>query len=1190
MRPRGRSSATATSFIRPDGVPFRQTPPQETDDQANGELEGTTLGGGSLDGDRRTPGRRRTQSSSGFLLDSLPRVRSTMVSLHRPRPLEPPEEKRSVPEPDIVVPKKRSRFPWSRHKQHVPEVTLDDGSSSPISAQKASAPPDRQPSGSSSQPEVPENNVAHSTPGLDRDSIHIVNLALNLNESRKRAASGIPPGSESRRPKSVSQPAVPTVDGYAYSTLARNFQRDSPYPNLSHVSGNCLSQGTLQSLEQSSVINLLPPSAIEDNQNYEFSESTLARAERALNHFDLFHEYMRLLPSLPPLRDAATESKPRKLYRGYNPLQVIRNRKVRYREKCSINAAAEGWHDVERVHQWINEVEQKYNQRVYDQLNCLKLPPFQEGHRYVSIGEHEDVDMMPTSPGSSLRRVSRTSSMKARRPRIDWKISPAELLADAAWLECSTNKTKVVDKDGRKLYPDPSELVIMDTSDDFRVHKQQHLSVEVGDPREAHSSPRTSSSGSHPALAQEFKSVGRGRHRHRFRSHSHSLRSRSASSKRKASRWDHVKVRSGSVSSSSSSDTRPSVDEKHRMSRENIRDHVQRFVDHAHSGSRTSRARSPAVRNADVDRGRTPQPTEPLSVNTKQARRHRKGSFSSAGSLDDRHDPVMSLEGMYSTAPNSPARVGYFPSIAVNLSPPSSRSPSPAKKGLRHKIASRHDRSKSKQADREREQEFELPELEALRQRNLRPSAWTEGVYKLDPSPLPDVVSSSYNDDQGTQDGNRVDGHRSRKGSHLPESKLRGIFKGPGRIAEIVGNEVSKVGDLILKKDADPESRKSSSATTFASDDSDFDDEPRGDKKSGSKGLLRRLPTFTDEPGRLTRRNSQKNSSRSFIPSLPTFTSPLRQDDPSKAAEVTDFGSPGERVSPSRNLDARDSPKRFSLPRSRTLDFNASLHTGRTNRPEIKDPSIPFSLTRPPVTGLANARASPGLSPEGRRSGLSGASRTWSISGRSIHSMPDTGVPGKSEVERTRALLLSSGIKAREITRRAHTPRAPVPHWLQSSMGPGASVPRVTRAGEFDFAAQCLIRRFEHTQHSFQQSMHHFSTSTSSPLRSQLKSLENSVNHSLAPRVRTAANDAEDLCVQLNTTSTLAVKQLSDALDKGLRKRRRRLRWIRRAGFMVLEWALVAMLWWVWLVVMAFKVVRGVFRGAFTGIRWVLWL
>ncbi|CDM26688.1 hypothetical protein DTO013E5_9614 [Penicillium roqueforti] len=1190
-RPRDRSSETASPFLRSDGGSFRQTSSGKNDGQASVELEGSTLGSSSRDGNRRTPSQRRTQSSGGFLLDSLPRPRSTRVSLHRPRPSEPPQEKRSVPEPDIVVPKKRSKFPWIRHKHHASISIPDDSSSNPNSAWQPSTTPDRQPSGNPSQPELREDNVTHSTPGLDRDSIQIVNLALNLNESRRRTASGIPLGPESRRPISVSQPTVPTVNGYAYSPRAREFQRESPYRNFTQVSGRRLSHGTLPSLDQSSVVNLLPPSAIEDQRAYEFSESTLARAERARNHFDLFHEYMRLLPSLPPLRDAVTadaESKPHRSNRGYNPLQMIRNRKVRYREKCSIDADAEGWHDVERVHQWINNVEQKYSHREYDPIDCLKLPPFQQDRRHVSIGEHEGMDMMPTSPGSSLRRVSRTSSTKARRPRIDWKISPAELLADAAWLEYGANKTKVVDKDGCRLYPNPKELVIMDTGDDIGTpSKQKRLSVEVRDPGEGHSSPRTSLSSSHPALAQEFKSVGRGRHRHRFRSHSHSLRSRSASSKRKPSRWDHGKMRSGSVSSSSSSDTRPSVDEKPRMSREHIRDHVQRFVENAQSASRTSRAKFPDVRNADIDRGRTPQPTEPLSVNKKQARKRMKDSFSSAGSLDDRHDLRVSLEGMDSTAPNSPARIGYFPSIAVNLSPPSSRSPSPAKKGLRHKIASRHERSKSKQADREREREDELPEPETLRQRNL--TALTEGASKLEPSPLPDVVSSSYHDDQGTQEGNRGDGHRSRKGPHLPESKLRGIFKGPGRITKIVGNEVSKVGDLILKKE-DPESRKSSSATTFPSDDSGSDEESRSDRKYGSKGLLRRLPTFTDEPGRLTRGNSEKNSSRSFIPSLPTFTSPLRQDERSETADTTDFGSPNERVPSPQNYGSRDSPKKFALPRSKTLDFSPSLHTGRTKRHEIKDSSIPFSLARPPVTGLANARASPGLSPEGRRPGLSGASRAWSISGRSIRTLIDTGVPGKPEVERTRALLLSSGIKAREITRRAHTFREPVPHWLQSSVGPGTSVPRVTRIGEFDLAAQCLLQRFEHTQHSFQQSMHHFSTSTSYPLRYQLKNLEDLVNNSLTPRVRTTANDAEDLCVQLNTTSTLAVKQLSDALDKGLRKRRRRLRWIRRTGFMVLEWALVAVLWWVWLIVMGFKFVRGVFRGVFTGIRWVLWL
>lgn len=297
-----------------------------------------------------------------------------------------------------------------------------------------------------------------------------------------------------------------------------------------------------------------------------------------------------------------------------------------------------------------------------------------------------------------------------------------------------------------------------------------------------------------------------------------------------------------------------------------------------------------------------------------------------------------------------------------------------------------------------------------------------------------------------------------------------------------------------------------------------------------------------------------------------------------------DLGSPRERASASR-----EGPRQTGLSRSKTFDFGTALssHRGRTKPHDIKDVSVPFSLTRPPVTGLA--QASPG-SPKEKRPPLSSDTRAWSISGRSLQNSDDSGVPGKAEVERTRTLLLSSGIKAREITRRAHSIRDPPPQWLQRSIGPTASIPRVTRIGEFDLAAQHLLRRFEMTQYSFQQSMHHFTTSTSSPLRSQLKDLETLVHQNLTPRVRATADDAEDMCAQLNSTSTLAVKSLSDALDRGIRKRRRRLRWIRRTGFVVLEWALVGMLWWVWLIVMAFKLFRGVFRGVISGARWILWL
>lgn len=1040
------------------------------------------------------------------------------------------------------------------------------------------------------------------TPGLDRDSIQIVNLALNLNESRRRTASGLAPGSNIRRPISVSQPTAGPTDlpKSSLQNHARHFR------NYSQQHGDHLSPHTQQGGSgHSPVAEFLPATAVDNNRAYEFSNHTFARAERARRHFDLFHEYLRLLPLLPPLRTpqgpddhesahhaAASSSNCRK----YNPLQMIRNRRVRYREKCPIDPETDGWHDVDKVHDWVTAIEGKYGLKSHEHTQSINLPPFQQGHKIQTNDDLDDMDGLATSPPSSLRRASRTNSVKAPRPRLDWKVSPAELLADAAWLEDGLNKAKIVDKESNPLYPDPEELVLTKTKSETVPQSKQHLTVEMDD--EGELSPRTSMSSNRPALGPEFKSVGRGRHRNNFRSHSQSLRDRSESSSRKHSRWDKVRMRSGSASSDSSPERRTAVDPKHRAWAHSRKD-SENFKDGANSSEpRVSRAKPPVASISGTDKGKSHHSHFP-SLSTKTSLTKRRGSSSSAGSMDGRYNSRMSFEERDSTAPNSPAHVGYFPSIAVNLSPPSSRSPSPAKKGLRHKIASRHERSKSKQRDRELKGieglEDARPETEPLPRQSLSsPPERVEPASKpskLEPSPLPDVVSSSYTDDQGMAEDDRMDGSRGRKVHNSAESKLRGIFKGPGRIAEIVGNEVSKVGDMILKKDAPPDSRKSSSATTLASGDSDSDDEEKKtDKRSAAKGLLRRLPNHGEDPGRLPRRETDKGvSSRSFIGSLPSFTSPLRQDERNDSTDALDLGSPRERAPASR--EQGDDPKKIGLSRSQTFDFvpSSQLNRGRPKPHAIKDASIPFSLTRPPVTGLAKARASP-QRPTDKRPTLSGATRTWSISDRSIQALNDSGVPSKTEIERTRILLLSSGIKAREITRRAHSVRDPPPHWLQKSVGPQASMDRVTRINEFDLAAQHLLRRFETTQYSFQQSMHHFATTTSSPLRTQLKDLETLINQSLAPRVRATADDAEDLCVQLNTTSTLAVKSLSDALDRGVRKRRRRLRWVRRAGFVILEWALVGMLWWVWLIVMGFKLVRGILRGAVSGARWVLWL
>ncbi|GIJ82285.1 hypothetical protein Asppvi_000791 [Aspergillus pseudoviridinutans] len=1160
-----------------------------TEGRGSGELEGSTLGSSSRDGDRARRSQRRTPSSSSFLVDSsfLPKSRNIRTSSHRPQRSESHRnEKRGAPESDIATPKKRSRFPWSRNRESLEGSSVVTGPHEAAETETPGPSSAQQPPTSEPRPARTDNNEA--APGLDRDSLQIVNLALNLSESRRRnnlgrSVSTRLPGAGASVPYTDST-TLTTSAGRGYPTLhthrdytqAGTSNRATPPPGESAVN-------------PSSVLDLLPNAAGGETLPQAFSTSTLARADKARRHFELFHLYLRLLPSLPPLRhhgtqdatDASSASRGSPAQsRDYNPLQAIRNRKVRFRERRPIDPESEGWYDVARVREWVNSVQSRYGDTSHLHSECLKLPPFERGQMDPPREEPDDPDLFAASPPSSLRRVSRTSSTKAaRRPRFDWTVSPAELLADAAWVEEGQNKSKMVDKDGNLLFPDPAEL--HPSGDMPPTSAQTHMPAKPPSASAQHADSDTSFSNAHPALGPEFRSVNRGRRRHRYHSPAHGSHSRGTSLTGIGTKERKVGLRSSSSSSVSTTGERP---------------FWYHYADNIglSAASKLNRARSSQVNTSTtapdeghgLNTGSLPSQTSSIHP-TWSKLDERSGSLSSAAS---RQDP--------SSTGTPPVPLGYFPSIASNLSPPSSRSPSPSKRQLAHGIIVNQARSKSRPRVREilEDKLISAANTADNLQQDVSDAAHRAG--KLEPSPIPDHVSPLYQADK-----TRSNTH-ARKGSFQPESRLRGILKGPGKIAEIVGNEVSKMGDLIMKKDDPAHSRTSSLETSLPSEDSAWDEgeEAKGEKRSGPRALLRRLPTFSDGT---PRKQSERGSAKSLLQSAAALAtqsrrteqeeqhrasgvdSPLTKgpDAPLHDAQVSQTKRPGALML-QRKQDAQVLAEKIGDGRRFEPDFHAVR--SQIKKGQIRDPSVPFSMTRPPVTGLAQAEVSAADRPQDRRGGASGQSRAWSISNRSISTSMDSGIPDRREIERTRALLLTSGIKAREITRRAESIRSPPPDFLRKAY-PDGPVPQVIRLREFDVAAKGLLRRLETSHDSFQRSVEVF-PKASAALKTQLAQLENMVNQTLAPRVRTLADDAENLSVELNTTSTLAVKQLSDKLDKGIRKRHRRLRWLRRTGFVMLEWALVGMLWWVWLIVMAFKVLRYVFRGAISGVRWVLWL
>ncbi|KAE8134283.1 hypothetical protein BDV38DRAFT_163370 [Aspergillus pseudotamarii] len=1192
--------------------PGRQTSLRMSEGRESGELEGSTLGNSSRDEDKGGRGSRRTHSSGGFLLDSsfLPRSSSLRHSYHRAHHSESErrEKRGTPPDSEIVVPKKRSRFPWSRQKESVkespaaaPERKVSQETPGPLHSRQDAVPDPSQTTEAGSEAPL----------GLDRDSLQIVNLALNLSESRRVNTHGrVPSGRVAGGgwAASAGQPSVSPSESRA--PLALGSQNDGPYPQRSFSRMPVDDRSKLLGASHvdhavhapSSVLNLLPDSANSNSLPHVFSDGTLARAEKARRHFELFSEYLRLLPSLPALRPYEAHADPDSTSggdgvavpgRSYNPLQSIRNRKVRFRERCPIDTEAEGWTNVGKVHEWVDLIRDQYNQQDHSTFECLKLPSFHQGSKDVSHKEPEDDEIIAASPSSSLRRASRASSVKARRPKSDWMVSPPELLADVAWVEDIQNKSKLIDKDGNNLYPDPVMLIPSDALKTKTRSIQEELpsrreSVDTDQP-----TSRTSLSDAHPGLTPEFKRIGRGRRRHRFQGPSHIVRSSGGRHK--------FRRRSSSSASASSRD-----DKQYWKYQGESMASPKRSTSQRPDPSRAKRYAAPLDEESSLEMKNMSPQSSSFQRSWKDSDRtksqEQRESISSAPSVDDRYDRLTSSLTADGRAPLTPIQPTFFPSIASNLSPPSSRSPSPSKGRFPRAIIPRRERSKSNSRPKDAVDNSSL-ESEVLRNNSL--SEYSEGLLRtgrLEPSPLPNQIPSTH------QDGRVRSSQQVRKGLAQHESKLRGIFKGPGKIAEKVGNEVSKMGGLILKKDSLAHSRQSSFESHVTSDDENIltdAEESKGDRAPDLKAPLRRLPTFSEDFSLAARGELEKASGKNYLSAPSPFPSPARQGDQSEGHSRSDLGSPQKASSESEMKSTRDTESKDEalliskqkMPDARKKPqkvptFGPELHTIREQikKGRIKDPSVPYSLTRPPITGLAQAKASHEPSSHERRSTSSSQSRSWSISERSVSTSIESGVPAKREVERTRALLLSSGIKAREITRRAHTVRSPPPEFLRRAFGSDMPIPEVPRSHEFDLAIQALVKRFEKSEELFKRSMDGYPGAKTSALRSHLGELEDLVNNSLNPRVRAAAQDAEDLSIQLNTTSTLAVKQLSDTLDKGIRRRHRRLRWIRRTGFVMLEWALVGILWWVWLIVMAFKLLRGVFRGVISGVRWVLWL
>ena len=1081
---------------------------------------------------------------------------------------------------------------------------------------------------------------AAATP-LDVDSAQIVNLALNLSESRRNASRRV-----------LSQPLPQLSGGLGESTVGGSLRQHlqqqrrvprniSPKPDRTERASRLLSGQRISSPLQAA-FDTHP----DGQYQYHFSASTLARAEKAKSAIELMAQYRRLLQFVPPLkpqtlerldtgstagtapgsptfsaasRSVSASAQARQLGRPYNPLQYIRNRKVRARNSKAIDGEAQGFGDVFRVMSWVDDVTKEAISADYQAADCLMLPAFSK--------IAEDAASPHTSPPSAGK--TQTTSAKIRRPRIDWVTNPADMIADIFWLEQDDNKKLIEDHHGRLIFPQRTELrrPISRRSEESEpkmtpspavVKKETpepNLRIDTKLPEFKSVKPDSDKAYDSPASRarqklRDVRDATRIHHRNngsindrRF------LRSRSRSDS-DSSDSDMGRQRRRRSGTASSADRGRDILEKQMMEMlakeakqtEWVIPHdpqSQQIVDSAES-------RKPS-QNGVLDRYKpssSPSHSRSASLVKQDSRLKRdslkRGSSGRASLEVPGGNPRRSLE-FDSTAPNSPetkaskAEYAFVPSIAMDLSPPRSRNTSPSRRPLskvRSKILPFYERTRD--ASRVRGED-EIHEILPGSKEPTPESPDTPEGRRRSQSPIKRVASRKTDDSSKL-----IRGAGSIRRGKGEDSGIRGLFKGSK-------NPVTRVSDFFWKKES------TGISSGFSTDESDTEDLRSSQTKSEKKGSRESSAgTPLDEFDAIAARKEKP----SFILDMPVFTSPFDRRGRSTRPK-DDPGSP--EPSMSQEKQAREERRKFSRAHLLELPPRIDVHSASpTSSPDLgamdrshRDSSVSdiestrgsysngvhdadarlnaiLGLRRNalPITGLSSLETSHDTRPS-----LDGK-RQWSISdrGTSVNRGPMT----KREIARVRALLLSSGIKAKEISRRAAAAKDirtdEDSRYKDVALLAKEELKLVPKSQEHRLAAKIISEDIQLSSQMWHASAETFCNTTVSELLDKIETLRSRVGDTLTPLTRKAADEADEVSKDLVTSQTLQVKSISDTIAKMMRRRSRKFRWLRRGGWVMVEWALVGVMWWLWFMVVLVRVVMGVGRGAVAAVRWLFWL
>ncbi|KAI1421864.1 hypothetical protein F5Y12DRAFT_664126 [Xylaria sp. FL1777] len=1046
---------------------------------------------------------------------------------------------------------------------------------------------------------------------LDVDSTQIVSMALDLSESRRLA---------SRR--NISSPIPPRLAQLPDNTAGRSLkqhlqQQRRSSRNISPRADRNLSPRIVSTSRTSSPLQ--PAFDHEGSYTYHFSSSTLIRAQKAKEYLELMAQYRRLLSFLPPLKqnarsrpstsipiaspnstssplDPASDSQNRTLGRAYNPLQYIRNRKIRTRERMAIDGEAQGFGDVPRATDWVDRVAASAATSPTSQWP--RLPSFSAADEYLA----------QQLPASNLPRPS-SASNKPKRPRFEWSIDPADMLADIYWLERDHNRFLIEDRHYAKIYTpqiEPFQPTTQEIEPTIAAPAPKGDSDGDGDdiPEQdiTHSiktDVETALSSTRDRARQKLQDLRGMHHKHSSSTHSHHdfLKFRRGSSSDSSDNESdrRRRGRSGTISASGKDLLEKQMNEMLAKESQDEQEYLAGGFDISHlkplpagisTPGRTSRVSHRGHSRTDsrmeiseqLSKAPTDRPNQTPSLHSGRASLEVPGGpYRSSMDLDSSRP---SLSDVASRGRQN----GYVPTIGMDLSPAASRPSSPARKPFSKVKSIFRDRSRDRE-DRENDDRARSS-IDAME--TISVSTVTEDTIH----PLERKRSKSSTREfarKATHESHKS--HRSMGSLSLKPDEpvgLRTIFKGGAKLDDMIRGGVSKVTDLIWKKDSD--------SSDSSDDDSETDDQ-RG----------RPIKSALLSPGNPVHHHENHRPVKNYMDIMPNFKSTTDSMDKLAFHKIDSSSIQISSRPPSR------SPRFEQLkpPRIDIRKASPELSELEGNSPRIfveSDVDSHFHDLGCPINrpGQTSKELQNMLSVRDTESAVSHIDygrhvsnhRDWIIPNRT--SLSQHTLVSRREVARLRALILCSGIKAMEISRRVNEPRpvfgpdvtATGLHRTEINrfMPGGKPASRAPQTEIFPAAVRILSQSIDCSIEEFEKSASAFSTDAAPRLQQKVDAIHNRVAIDLMDMTRRAADEADDVSHDIVDCQRLKVKNAIDTMDKMLRRRRRRFRWVRRAGWLAVEWVLVGFMWYVWFIVMITRIILGAGRGVVSVIRWLLWI